>query len=52
MQFKIDYLTKVKELLAANADATAFAEALKAAYPDLPGDADALAAALYKTDAQ
>ena len=24
----------------------------KAAYPDLPGDADALAAALYKTDAQ
>ncbi len=52
VQFKIDYLTKVKELLAANADATAFAEALKAAYPDLPGDADALAAALYKTDAQ
>ena len=30
----------------------AYAEALKAAYPDLPGDADALAAALYKTDAQ
>ncbi len=29
-------------------DAAAFAEALKTAYPELPGDADALAQALYK----
>lgn len=36
------------ELLAANKDAAAFTEALKAAYPELPGDADALAQALYK----
>ena len=48
MEFKISYLEKVKELLAANKDAAAFAEALKAAYPELPGDADALAQALYK----
>ena len=47
-EFKIAYLEKVKELLAANKDAAAFAEALKAAYPELPGDADALAQALYK----
>ena len=48
VEFKISYLEKVKELLAANKDATAFAEALKTAYPKLPGDADALAQALYK----
>ena len=48
MEFKIAYLEKVKELLAANKDAAAFAEALKTAYPELPGDADALAQALYK----
>ena len=48
VEFKIAYLQKVKELLAANKDAAAFAEALKAAYPELPGDADALAQALYK----
>ena len=48
VEFKIAYLQKVKELLAANKDATTFAEALKAAYPELPGDADALAQALYK----
>ena len=51
VEFKISYLEKVKELLAANkdaADAAAFAEALKTAYPELPGDADALAQALYK----
>ena len=48
VEFKIAYLQKVKELLAANEDATKFAEALKAAYPELPGDADALAQALYK----
>jgi len=32
----------------AHNDAAAFAEALKTAYPELPGDADALAQALYK----
>ena len=48
VEFKISYLEKVKELLAANKDAAAFTEALKAAYPELPGDADALAQALYK----
>ena len=47
VEFKIAYLTKVKELLAANKDAATFAEALKAAYPKLPGDADALSQALY-----
>ena len=48
VEFKIAYLQKVKELLAQNKDAATFAEALKAAYPGLPGDADALAQALYK----
>ena len=48
VEFKIAYLQKVKELLAANKDAATFAEALKAAYPELPGDADALTQALYK----
>jgi len=47
-EFQVAYLTKVKELRASKADAAAFAEALKAAYPNLPGDADALAQALYK----
>ena len=35
-------------IYSANKDAAAFTEALKAAYPELPGDADALAQALYK----
>ena len=48
VEFKVAYLQKVKELLAANKDAATFAEALKAAYPELPGDADALSQALYK----
>ena len=48
VEFKIAYLQKVKELLVANKDAATFAEALKAAYPELPGDADALAQALNK----
>ncbi len=48
VEFKIAYLQKLKELLAANKDAATFAEALKAAYPELPGDADALAQTLYK----
>ena len=48
VEFKIAYLEKVKELMAANKDAAAFTEVLKATYPELPGDADALAQALYK----
>ena len=48
VEFKIAYLQKIKELLAANKDAATFTEALKAAYPELPGDTDALAQALYK----
>lgn len=48
VEFKVAYLQKVKELLAANKDAESFGAALKAAYPELPGDADALAQALYK----
>ena len=48
VEFKIAYLTKVKELREVNADAAKFTEALKAAYPELPGDVDALAQALYK----
>jgi len=35
-------------MMAANKDAAAFTEALKAAYPELPDDADALAKTLYK----
>ncbi len=50
VEFKIAYLTKVKELREANKDAAKFTEALKAAYPELPGDVDALAAALYKAE--
>ena len=49
VEFKIAYLQKVKELMLANKDAASFTEALKAAYPELPGDAAALAEALYKT---
>ena len=50
VEFKIGYLKKMKELLHANATAQAFTEALKQAYPGLPGEtglAD-LAKALYK----
>lgn len=47
VEFKIDYLTKVKQLLSANADADKFSKALMEAYPDLLGDAEALAQALY-----
>ncbi len=46
VEFKVQYLTKVKELIAANKDAKTLAEALKAAFPGPPGDADALAKAL------
>ena len=48
VQFKIDYLEALKTLAAENKTAEAFAEAVRAAYPDLQGDVDALAAALYK----
>jgi len=48
VEFKIAYLTKVKELREANKDVAAFTEALRAAYPELPGDVDVLAQALYK----
>ena len=50
MEFKIGYLKKMKELLHANATAQAFTEALKQAYPGLPGEAGLadLAKALYK----
>ena len=37
LDFKIGYLNKVKELLATCETADAFAEALTAAYPELPG---------------
>lgn len=47
VEFKVQYLTKVKELIAANKDAKSLATALRAAYPDLPGDADALANVMY-----
>lgn len=49
-QFKLDYLKTVKKLLAANKQPQAFVEALKKAYPGLPGEEglDAVATALYK----
>ena len=50
VEFKIAYLKKMKELLAANQTAQAFVEALKEAYPGLPGEAglEDLGKALYK----
>lgn len=50
VQFKIDYLKTMKKLLAANKTADAFVEAMKKAYPDLPGaeGLGELANALYK----
>ena len=50
VQFKIDYLRTMKKLLAANKTADAFVEAMKKAYPDLPGaeGLGELANALYK----
>lgn len=50
VQFRLEYLKTVKKLLGENKDACCFAEALKAAYPNLPGEdgVDALAKALYK----
>lgn len=50
VRFKIDYLETMKRLLAENANATAFVEAMKRTYPDLPGAEGLtdLANALYK----
>ena len=39
VEFKITYLKKMKELLAANRTAQAFVDAMKDAYPGLPGEA-------------
>ena len=47
VEFKIAYLETVQRLLAENANAKGFLAALNAAYPGLPGDASALANALY-----
>lgn len=50
VQFKISYLNTVKKLLAENSTPEAFVEAMKKAYPGLPGEAglEDLANALYK----
>lgn len=50
VEFKIAYLKKMKELLAANKTEEAFVDAMKQAYPGLPGEAGLkeLGKALYK----
>ena len=50
VEFKITYLKKMKELFAANNMAQAFVDAMKQAYPGLPGEAglEDLGKALYK----
>lgn len=50
VEFKISYLEKMKELLAENQTAEAFVDAMKKAWPGLPGEAglEDLADALYK----
>ncbi|MDO4163931.1 MAG: hypothetical protein Q4D56_06040 [Bacteroides sp.] len=50
VQFKLGYLMTVKKLLAENKEPQAFTEALKKAYPELPGaeGLDAVAKILYK----
>ena len=50
VEFKIAYLNKMKELLAANKTAQAFVDAIKKAYPGLPGEAglEDLGKALYR----
>ena len=45
---RIEYLETVKKLLAENTDSMSFFKAMKAAYPNMPGDLEALAGALYK----
>ena len=50
VEFKIAYLKKMKELLAANNTAQAFVDAMKQAWPGLPGETglEELGKALYK----
>ena len=50
VEFKIAYLKKMKELFNANPTAQAFVDAMKKAYPSLPGEAglEELGKALYK----
>lgn len=50
LDFRIGYLSKMKQLLEKDNDAASFVSDLKAAYPNLPGEEglDALAANLYK----
>ena len=50
VEFKIAYLKKMKELFATNNTAQAFVDAMKQAYPGLPGEAglEDLGKALYK----
>lgn len=50
VEFKIAYLKKMKELHATNKTAQAFVDAMKQAYPGLPGEAglEDLGKALYK----
>ena len=50
VEFKIAYLKKMKELLAANRTAQDFVNAMKQAYPNLPGEAglENLGNAMYK----
>ena len=50
VEFKIAYLKKMKELLAANGTAQTFVDAMKQAWPGLPGEAglEDLSKALYK----
>ena len=50
VEFKIAYLKKMKEQLATNKTAQAFVDAMKQAYPGLPGEAglEDLGKALYK----
>ena len=50
VEFKIAYLKKMKEILTANKSSQDFVDAMKKAYPDLPGEAglEDLGKALYK----
>lgn len=50
VEFKIAYLKKMKEILAANKSSQDFVDAMKKAYPGLPGEAglEDLGKALYK----
>jgi len=45
---RIAYLEKMKAIRAEKKDAASFTEALKAAFPDMPGDIAPLAEAMYK----